>query len=275
MTAPAPRRALTARTADRHALYTAAVQAPARDAAFFARHYEKLVGEPLRTLREDFCGTAALACSFVRRHRDNRAIGVDGHAPTLGWGLLHHAQAWLDEGQQQRLSLVCADVRAVHRPQVQMLVATNFSYMVFHTRPGLLGWLRNCHRSLRRGGVLLLDVWGGGLVQRALVERHRGAGFDWLWQQRAFDPVSHRIDCRIHFVFRDGSMLRDAFVYDWRLWTLPELRELLAEAGFTGVQVLFEQARRPGRRRFVARAVGRADPAWYAYVVGRKAGSAR
>ena len=29
-----------------------------------------------------------------------------------------------------------------------------------------------------------------------------------------------------------GLTLRRAFRYDWRMWTLPEIRELLAEAGF-------------------------------------------
>ena len=51
----------TARTADRHELYQLAVQSPDEDAAFLARYHEKLTGRPLRVLREDFCGTAALS----------------------------------------------------------------------------------------------------------------------------------------------------------------------------------------------------------------------
>ncbi len=31
-------------------------------------------------------------------------------------------------------------------------------------------------------------------------------------------------------------MLRRAFRYDWRLWTIPELAEMLEEAGFDGMR---------------------------------------
>src|SRR5262245_66270670 len=82
---------LTARNADRHELYERAVQAPALDAAFYARWFEKYTGRPLRLLREDFCGTAVLACHHVKRHSENRAIGVispgtrsDGRPTTTG-----------------------------------------------------------------------------------------------------------------------------------------------------------------------------------------------
>jgi SAM-dependent methyltransferase len=263
---------LTAANADRHALYMTAVQAPSKDARFLARYHQKITGEPLRVLREDFCGTAALACSFVALHRSNRAIGVDRHAPTLAWGRRHNVRPLTAE-QQSRLLLLQDDVRAVRRPLVQAIAAVNFSYSVFHTRKDLLGYLRNCHRSLQPGGLLFVDAWGGGLVQRACVDRRREHGFDYLWEQRSFDPISHHIDCRIHFQFRDGSRLRNAFVYDWRLWTLPELRELFAEAGFADVHVLWECTDRGtnnGNGAFRLKTVGDDDPAWITYVVGRK-----
>jgi hypothetical protein len=48
------------------------------------------------------------------------------------------------------------------------------------------------------------------------------------------------MDCAIHFEFEDGSKLRDAFTYSWRIWSLPELTELLHEAGFGTVRVWVE-----------------------------------
>jgi hypothetical protein len=32
------------------------------------------------------------------------------------------------------------------------------------------------------------------------------------------------------------QVLRRAFRYDWRLWTIPELAEMLEEAGFDGMR---------------------------------------
>jgi hypothetical protein len=37
----------------------------------------------------------------------------------------------------------------------------------------------------------------------------------------------------------DGSKLKDCFEYDFRIWTLPELREALLESGFKHVWVWF------------------------------------
>lgn len=45
----------------------------------------------------------------------------------------------------------------------------------------------------------------------------------------------------MHFrVERDGvivASIEDAFVYRWRLWSVPELREAMLEAGFASTEV--------------------------------------
>ena len=66
--------------------------------------------------------------------------------------------------------------------------------------------------------------------------------------------------------------MRNAFIYEWRLWTLPELRELLAEAGFHDVHVLWEMTDREtneGNGIFRRVSKGDPDPAWVSYVVGQ------
>lgn len=264
----------TARTADKHVLYQLSVQAPEREARFLSRYYEKLTGGRLALLREDFCGTALLSCWFVKIHGQNRAVGVDLHRPTLSWGRRHNVATLLDEGQRQRLELVCGDVLDVRR-RAQAIAALNFSYSVFKTREVMLRYLRNCFQSLEPGGVLFLDDWGGpDVIKEEHTDRTRHKGFDYLWEQRSWDPIHHRIVCAIHFAFRDGTRMKDAFVYDWRLWTLPELRELMVEAGFTDVHVLWEGAAADGTGNgvFRRRERGEADDAWIVYVVGRKPG---
>ena len=76
---------LTARTADKHILYERSVQSPDSDVDFIDRIYRKTYGEHARLLREDFCGTAALCCEWVRRRKQNESIGVDLDGPTLDW----------------------------------------------------------------------------------------------------------------------------------------------------------------------------------------------
>lgn len=86
---------LTAATADRHILYEASVQCVEADIDFFLRIFRKTRSRPLRNLREDFCGTAALATDFIRRHKENRAVGVDLDQPTLDWGFRTMSPPWV------------------------------------------------------------------------------------------------------------------------------------------------------------------------------------
>lgn len=264
---------LTARNADKHVLYQESVQAPEEDARFFARYYKKYTGEPLRLFREDFCGTAILSCEFVRRHRDNRAIGVDLDGPTLDWAREHNVND-LKAKQQERVQLVQGDVVDVHEPKAQLIAGLNFSYSVFKTREEFGAYMKNAYRGLTSGGLFALDAWGGGQAQFLMKEKKKLKGFTYVWHQADFDPVTHHILCKIHFEFKDGSRMKNAFIYDWRLWTLPELRELMEEAGFRDVHVLWEGTdRETGEGNGVFRRVERGgdEEAWIAYVIGQKA----
>jgi SAM-dependent methyltransferase len=264
-------RPLTARTADKHVLYQEAVQGPEVDAAFLDRWFRRCTGRAPRLLREDFCGTAILSCRWVQQRRDHRAVGVDLHAPTLAWGRAHNLSRLTGE-ERARVRLLRRDVLHVRRPKADVIAALNFSYCVFKTRPRMLAYLRNTRRSLERGGMLFLDAWGGSLTQLEQCDRRRNRGFTYLWEQVSFDPVTYHTVCKIHFEFPDGSRIRDAFTYDWRLWTLPELREMMAEAGFRGIQVLWEGTDRrtgKGNGRFRRVRRGEADRAWIAYITGR------
>ena len=263
---------LTARTADKFVLYQQSVQSPEVDVRFLSRRHQQITGRPLRVFREDFCGTAALCCEFVRLHRDNRAVGVDLHGPTLDWGRTHNIAA-LTSDQQQRLTLLQEDVLAVNGERMDLIAAMNFSYSIFKTRDTLRAYARNVRRGLRPGGLFLLDVFGGSQAQEEMEEETAQAGFTYIWDQAKFDPISHHSTCKIHFAFRDGSMMRSAFVYDWRLWTLPELQEIMTEAGFNDVHVLWEMTDRDtndGNGVFRRVRCGEADPAWIAYVVGQR-----
>jgi SAM-dependent methyltransferase len=263
---------LTARTADRHLLYQESVQSADSDALFFTRYFKKLSGRPLRMLREDFCGTALLCCEFVRLHPDNVAIGVDLDAATLRWGELHNLSR-LPPPTRDRVHLAQANVLDLKRPKVDVVAALNFSYSVFKTRRDMGAYVKTAYSALAPGGLLFLDAWGGGETQFLMEERRRLHGFTYVWEQAAFDPITHDILCKIHFEFRDRSRMRNAFVYDWRLWILPELRELLLEAGFADVHVLWEGTnRKTGKGNGIFRRVthGGDERAWVAYVVGRR-----
>jgi len=263
---------LTASNADPHLLYHESVQSPDVDAAFLSRLYCRLTGHPLRHLREDFCGTAFLSAAFTKLHSENRATGIDLHGPTLRWAKRHNLPQ-LTPSQRERLTLVKANVLDVRRPRAQLVVAMNFSWFVFKTRDLVRRYVANAMVSLDRGGLLVMDLFGGSDAVAEQKERRRQHGFSYVWDQKRFDPVTNEILCAIHFEFRDGTRIRDAFTYDWRLWSIPELSEVMKEVGFADVHVLWEATDlRTNRGNGVYRRVtnGESDPSWLAYVVGKR-----
>ncbi len=154
-----------------------------------------------------------------------------------------------------------------------MIVALNYSYSVFHTRAEMLRYLRAARKALLPRGIFILDVHGGSSVPIEDQEVWDLKQFSYVWEVSKFDPITHRIVCKIHFLLPDGTRLQNAFVYDWRLWTLPELRELFETAGFRNIHVLWEGTdTRTNMGNGILRRVrkGRAEEAWYAMVVGQK-----
>lgn len=223
---------------DRYHLYQLAVQSPEHDTAFIDGIFKKRTGRLPRLLREDFCGTAFLSSHWARVRRDNRAIAVDLDPAVLEWGRSHNVRPLGADGS--RVTLIRSDVRRVFRPKVEVIVAFNYSYFVFKERSQLLEYFRTARRCLHDDGILALDIFGGSDTQSEATDRTRHEGFTLVWEQHAFDPLTNRTRFFIHFEFDKGPPIRRAFSYDWRMWSVPEVRDALAEAGFRRFDVYWE-----------------------------------
>ncbi len=265
-------RSLTlAERADRYALYQRSVQDVAWEMHFVEQTFRALRKRAPRQLREDFCGTALAACEWVKRNRRHQAIGVDIDPAVLAWGRQHNVSK-LASRTARRLRLLQADVLTVQVPTVDIILAFNFSYWIFKERALLRKYFRQVRQGLSADGIFMLDAYGGYDAFREMREREDFGRFTYIWEQAAYEPVSGQTTCHIHFSFPDGSRLRQAFSYHWRLWTLPELRELLAEAGFEKTTVYFEGTDAKtgeGNGVFQPTVRGKADPAWIAYIMAQ------
>jgi hypothetical protein len=99
------------------------------------------------------------------------------------------------------------------------------------------------------------------------------------WEQRKADPVTARVQNVLSFrVDRDGDVVCEApqaFVYDWRVWSLPELADAARAAGFASSAVYAHLANdaegRMGRPRAVLEAADLGDPGerWSAVFAAR------
>jgi hypothetical protein len=134
----------------------------------------------------------------------------------------------------------------------------------------MIEYFRNARASLYPDGLFFLDAYGGPESQQSQIEERECDGFDYIWEQHSFDPLQNRGVNYIHFAFPDGSELRRAFAYEWRIWSMPEIREILLDAGFSKTEVYWEGTDRKtgeGNDVFTRRERADDDPAWVAHLV--------
>jgi SAM-dependent methyltransferase len=265
------KRKTIADTADRHEVYEAAVQNVEEQCDFIDYMFNIIRGRKPQSFREDFCGTASASCEWVRLGPKRTSIGVDNDAAVLEWGREHRLNE-LTNKQQQRVRLINADVRKVQSGPVDVVNAANFSYWILDTRAELRRYFENVYSSLVPDGVFFLDAFGGYDAFRELKEKTKIDDFTYIWDQARYSPVTGKMQTYIHFRFSDGSKMKNAFSYEWRLWTLPEIREVLEEAGFQNTTVYFEFRDDDGEGlgEWYAESEGDADAAWIANITAEK-----
>lgn len=229
-----------------HDLYDLCVQSPA-DLVPLLRAVH---GDEPRVLVEHFAASARISRRWVETDPAASAVAIDldGEVLQLSSGIERLRTIHADVLDHQKLQGVVGDV--VH--------AGNFSIGYHHDRPTLIRYLQMVREQLSKGGVFVCDTYGGessfhiGTMERdvPIPESLRPAGASddlfirYLWEQRAADPLTARVIDVLHFRVFDGDEViqdaPDAFVYDWRLWTVPELRDAMLEVGFTSIEVYNE-----------------------------------
>jgi SAM-dependent methyltransferase len=265
----------TAKSADRYELYEYSVQSPEVDVEFLTRTYKEERGRNPRRFREDFCGTAALCAEWVKQGPDFSAEGFDLDPEPIEWGKKRNLDPLGDDAK--RIELQLKDVREKGKHLADVRVAQNFSYQIFKTRKELLEYFQVACKDLAKDGIFVIDLYGGPeAIEEMEEEREIEEGFTYVWDQAAYWPGTGEVECHIHFRFEDGSEMRNAFDYTWRSWTLPELRDLLYEAGFKKVDSYFEgtdeesEDGNDGDGDFKKDMRGDSCPAWVAYLVSHK-----
>ena len=239
-----PKKKSKAAKADKYLCYQKSVQSPEHEVEFFDVAFRDEFGRKPKTLREDFCGTFAVCCEWAKLGRERTALGVDLDPEPIQWGEENNLSK-LTSSQQKRVKVIQQDVRKRNRPRADVLAAQNFSFWIFKTREEVIEYFEVARANMADQSILVMDMMGGpacleeGHVDKRRIKKGKN-GFRYFWEQARFNPVTS--DCRFHisFKFNDGSKLKHAFTYEWRFWTIPEVREMLEEAGFSHSYVYFD-----------------------------------
>lgn len=219
--------------------YEKSVQNPEFEVDFLLETFPKIMGKQPTVLREDFCGTGAILCEWVKRNPEHIAHGVDLDPEPILIGKDRHWGRLSDE-QKERAIYHEKNVLDVEELPADCIVAFNFSYLIFKQRKDLLTYFKSVRSSLNNGGIFYLDLLGGPDCQTLCEEETEHKKFSYFWDCDKFNPITHEAQFYIHFEHK-GVKHEKVFSYDWRLWTIPELRDLLTEAGFDEVKVYWEE----------------------------------
>ena len=256
---------------DKYEYYIKSVQNPEEEVIFYQDTYRELRKKEPITLREDFCGTFSISCEWVKVSDKRHAYGVDLDPEPISYGREHYLSKLTPE-QAERVQILEKNVLDKDLPKSDVVAAVNFSYFIFKKRKVMLEYFKNCYEHLNKDGLLILDCFGGSETTEPNEEETEHEGFSYFWDQDSFDPINNHGLFHIHFQVEGEPKHEKAFTYDWRMWSIPELREIMEEAGFSKTYCYWEGTDEDGEGDgdFVQTEVGEDCESWIAYLVGEK-----
>lgn len=262
----------------KYELYENSVQDAADDAEIFDELYRKIRKKRAKIFREDFCGTFKVACEWVKLKRDNQSLALDIDPEPLEYGREYHFSK-LNEQQKARMIILQKNVISVTTPKSDIISASNFSYWIFKERELLIRYFRKVRDSLKRNGLFFLDIVGGTEMIDEHTDREkyklRGKQFTYIWRQESFNAVTNEGFFSISYRLPNGKKWNRAFTYDWRVWSIPEIRECLAAAGFKKTWIYWEKDDKDGQGTGEFYKTEREEncPVWIAYIIASPATS--
>lgn len=219
--------------------YERSVQYPEGEAQFLFDEYRRLFKKKPHVLREDFCGTGAISCAWVKLAPAATAFGVDYDPEPIQMGKERHL-ARLRPAQQARMTYLRENVLKTSAPKADVICAFNFSYFIFKSRQELLKYFKTVRKSLNKQGVFFVDLFGGPESQKLVTDTKKLDGLTYYWECQHFNPLTHECTFAIHFRDGKGKKHQNVFTYEWRFWTMPEIRDILTEAGFSQTVAYWE-----------------------------------
>ncbi|XP_021716391.1 uncharacterized protein LOC110684262 [Chenopodium quinoa] len=122
-------------------------------------------------------------------------------------------------------------------PARDIVCAFNYSCCCLHKRKELVAYFKYSLDALsKKGGIFVMDLYGGTSSEHELKLQRKFPNFTYTWEQAEFDVIQRKTRISLHYqLHKPQKKIRNAFSYSWRLWSLPEIRDCLEEAGFRSI----------------------------------------
>lgn len=238
---------------DKYDLYIESVQDPEGVVRFLDHIYRnKMFHDPYIPfmLREDFAGTGInchewLKSNSVPEPSHNKAMAVDIDSEPIQKGV----DMFGDTYHGNRMYFHCEDSFVYDEP-ADMIICLNSSIFSVHSREELLRYFNDSYRRLDRDdGVFIFEIYGGPFAYMPGKDEVGFDDFTFVWQQEEVDLLSGHSKNSISFKIPDGDDMERAFTYDHRIWSFPELMDILGETDFRDTEVYlntdFESSKEP------------------------------
>ncbi len=233
---------------DKYWHYQKSVQSPDIDVKFFRKAYKEIFDKHAVLLREDFCGTFKLCCEWVKLRERHEAIGLDLDPEPLAYGKENYYPK-LNSKEKDRLVTSEQNVlTAKLKKPSDVTVAVNFSYFIFKERQVLKEYFQNVYDNLGDQGLFLLDIFGGSDIFDLPEEEteFEDENFSYYWDQEDYNPILNHGLFHIHFKRKGEKKRKNVFNYDWRVWSIAEVRDILTEVGFAETRCYWEGTDKDG-----------------------------
>lgn len=256
---------------DKYRLYEASVQNSPADVDFVNQEYKRFYNKKALSMREDFGGTAQLTCLWAQQSKDHVGYAIDLDPEPVKYGKKNHLTK-LKDSEQKRVHYIMGNVLEKQDFSTDVVCAFNFSYFIFKERATLLKYFKRVYKSLNKEGAFFLDIFGGTDSYDVSIEETDHGKHTYFWDCDKFNPITNEVLYYIHFKTKDGKKHREVFTYDWRMWSIQEVVEILQEAGFDEVKTYWEEDGddEEGNGVFYESKDEENCESWVTYVVGLK-----
>jgi len=197
-----------------------------------------------------------LACGIGRHSLELARRGYDVTGLDLSEAYIEEASKRAEE-EGLRVEFVTADMRDfVREDHYDAVINFWSSFGYFESEHDDHQVLKNVHRSLKKEGIVLIDVMGKEVMERIYTERDWGRIDDGFFlEERVLKDNGEYLDSN-WILIKNGVVKEHKFIY--KLYSKEEMRRMLKKAGFTSVEIygdLYGKAYDQEAERLVAVAI--------------------